>query len=136
MGTNYIDIHHWQRDNERIQLKMIGSSDRVTAQTRAYVTEAIMDDLVYQIRQFLSGKAAEAFWTNKDKEDQGTPCVSLQCLRKDKWGHIVIEVYMELDDGEENRHHHGCFYIETEMGLLTKFCDRFPDLKRKVVMLH
>ena len=56
--------------------------------------------------------------------------VSLNFLHKDKLGHLLVEVYMELDDGGKLSIHNCCFYINTEVGLLTEFCERLPRLKK------
>ena len=52
-------------------------------------------------------------------------------MHKDRLGHILIEVYMELDDGGSYSTHNCCFYLNTEMGLLERFCNKLPKLKQE-----
>ena len=79
---------------------------------------------------FLNEKATEVLWENGTIGDHSTACVSLRLLHKDKLGHILIEVFMELDDGGDYSSHNCCFYLNTEMGLLERFYKRLPMLKQ------
>ncbi len=129
--VDYIDIHKLWQDNELIQLKIVCSSEIITASAKIYVSDSLIDDLIYQIRQFLNGQVMESFWANEKKGDNSTACVSLRFFHKDKLGHVLIEVFMELDDGGNYSSHNCCFYLNTEIGLLTTFCERLPQLKEK-----
>lgn len=128
---DYIDIHKLWQDNELAQLRIVCSSAVITASTNIYVSDALIDDLIFQINQFLNGQVVESIWANEDKGNNSTACVSLRFLHKDKLGHVLIEVYMELDDGGDYSSHNCCFYLNTEIGLLTRFCERLPQLKQK-----
>lgn len=128
---DYIDIYKLWQDNELIELKVVCSSAVITASAKIYVSDSLIDDLIYQINQFLNGQAVESFWANEQRGDDSTACISLRFLHKDKLGHVLIEVYMELDDGGNYSSHNCCFYLNTEIGLLTRFCERLPQLKQK-----
>lgn len=52
-------------------------------------------------------------------------------FNKDKLGHIIIEVYAELDDGGKHSEHNCCFFVETEYGLLMNFGERLDRLKNR-----
>lgn len=128
---DYINIQKIWYDNELFQLAIVCSSSIITASAKIYVNDALIDDLIYQIKQFVDGQVTESYWANEEKGDDSTTCVSFRFLSKDKLGHVLIEVYMELDDGGNYSSHNCCFYINTEMGLLEKFCHRLPQLKKK-----
>ena len=70
---------------------------------------------------------------NGKKGDDSTACITFEFIHKDKLGHILIEVYMELDDGGNYSSHNCCFYLNTEIGLLEKFCQKLPTLKRELL---
>ena len=129
---DYIDIEKIWYDNELIQLKIVCSSTVITAAAKVYVSDALIDNLIYQIKQFLDGQIEEGFWANEEKGDGSSACVSLRFLHKDRLGHVLIEVYMELDDGGGYSRHNCCFYLNTELGLLTTFYEKLPQLKRKL----
>ena len=76
------------------------------------------------------GEVEECRWANKERGDNSSACLSLRFLRKDRLGHVLAEVYMELDDGGEFNDHNCCFYINTEYGLLQRFRDQLPKLKQ------
>lgn len=118
-------------DNEMAQLTIVCSSSIITATAQIYVTDDLIDELIYKIREFLNGQVVESNWANEEKGDQSTACVSLRFLHKDKLGHILVEIYMELDDGGSYSSHNCCFYLHTELGFLERFCESLPQLKQK-----
>ena len=130
---DYIARQKLWYDNDLALLAIVCSSAVITASAKIYVTDALIDDLVQQIEQFLNGQVTESYWANEEKGDYSTACVSLRFLPKDKLGHILIEVYMELDDGGSYSSHNCCFYLNTETGLLEKFCEKIPTLKQELL---
>lgn len=129
--NDYIKIDKLWQDGELIELKVVCSTEIITATTKIYVSEALIDDLIYSIKQFLDGQVIESSWANEKRGNDSTACVSLHFMHKDKLGHIIIEVFMELDDGGNYSSHNCCFFLNTEIGLLTMFCERLPQLKQK-----
>ena len=67
------------------------------------------------------------------KGDESTPFISLEFWCEDNLGHIVIEVYMELDDGASYSKHNCCFFIKTETGLLNNFGKSLGTLNERGV---
>ena len=130
---DYMAIQKLWYDDDLTQLEIVCSSTVITASAKIYVTDALIDDLIQQIEQFLNGRVAESYWANEERGDNSTTCVSLRFLPKDKLGHVLIEVYMELDDGGSYSSHNCCFYLNTEIGLLAKFCEKIPMLKHELM---
>lgn len=131
--TDYIKLKKVWQDGELAQLRVICSSSVATASAKIYVSDCLIDDLVCQIRQFLDGCVKESLWANEEKGNDSTACVSFRFLKKDELGHILVEVFVELDDGGEYAEHNCCFYINTETGLLTNFYNRLAQFKTKPV---
>lgn len=129
MKDNIIFRKLWE-DSDLITLKVVCSSSVATIISKIYVTIALIDELIGQIEQFLEGNVEEGLWANEEKGNDSTACVSLRFLRKDKLGHINIEVFAELDDGGNYAEHNCCFYVGTEYGLLMNFCQKLACLKR------
>ena len=67
-------------------------------------------------------------------------CQSRNAIHKDKLGHILVEVYLELNDGGDYDYHNCCFYVDTELGLLEEFSKKLYILKEpqlgKVIKLN
>lgn len=129
---NIIFSKIWQ-DNDVIQLKVVCSSSVATVTSKIYVSDSLIDELICQIKQFLDGNNEEGLWENEDKGNATTASVSLRFFRKDKLGHIVIEVFAELDDGGDYAEHNCCFFVSTEYGLLMNFCESLLQLKKNPV---
>lgn len=122
----------WE-DDDIIELKVVCSSSVATITSQIYVSNPLIDELICQIKQFLDGNIEEGIWANEDKGNDSTACVSLRFFNKDKLGHIIIEVYAELDDGGNYTEHNSCFFVGTEYGLLMNFCERLVCLKNNPV---
>ena len=130
MKDNIIFSKIWE-DDGLIQLKVVCSSSVATITTEIYVSDDLIDELIFQIKQFLDGNIEEGLWANEEKGDNSTACLSLRFFNKDKLGHINIEVYAELDDGGNYSEHNCCFFVETEHGLLMNFSERLDRLKNR-----
>lgn len=127
--NDFISIKKLWQDNELIQLKIVCSSAIVTATAKIYVSNEIIDDLFFQIHYFLNGLVKECCWSSGERGDHSTTCVSLRFLHKDKLGHVLIEPFMELDDGGNYSSHNCCFYLNTELGLLESFKNQLLAMK-------
>ena len=132
MKDNIIFSKIWEDDNI-IELKVVCSSSVATITSKIYVSNSLIDELICQIKQFLDGNIEEGLWANEEKGNDSTACVSLRFLRKDKLGHIIIEIYAELDDGGNYTEHNCCFFVGTEYGLLMNFCESLVSLKNNPV---
>lgn len=116
-------------DNDIIEVVVICSSSVITVTSKIYVSNSLIDELIYQIRQFLDESIEEGMWENEDRGNDSPACISFRFLKKDRLGHIIIEVYAEIDDGGGYTNHNCCFYINTEHGLLLNFCDDLIKMK-------
>lgn len=132
MNDNIVFRKIWQ-DNELIELKVVCSSSVAAIKTQIYVSDLLIDELIYLIQQFLGGKSEEVLWANEDKGDNSSACISLRFIKKDKLGHILVEVFAELDDGGSYVDHNCCFFVNTEYGMLLKFCNSLVQLKNNLV---
>ena len=132
MKDNIIFSKIWE-DIFAIQLKAVCSSSVATITTEIYVDDDLIDELIFQIKQFLNGNIEEGLWANGEKGDDSTACLSLRFFNKDKLGHINIEVYAELADGGNYSEHNCCFFVGTEYGLLMSFCESLVCLKNHPV---
>ena len=120
MLDNLIITRFWQ-DIEFFQIEIECKTEFISARGKVYTTDDLIDDLYNKIETFLSGKVYSTCWQNGTRGDATTPCISFQFFHKDKLGHILIEVFLEIDDGGALSAHNCCFYINTETGLLHQF---------------
>lgn len=136
---NIIISKIWE-DEDIIAIKVTCSSSKVIATTKIYVCDSLIDELINQIKQFLNRNIDEGLWANEERGNFSTACVSFRFINKDKLGHILIEVFMEIDDDGDFTEHNCCFFISTEYGLLMKFCERLSKLKKNgsgyIIQLH
>ncbi|MDO4353859.1 MAG: hypothetical protein Q4C93_02720 [Clostridia bacterium] len=130
---DYIAMQKLWYDVHLAQIEVVGSSEFITASAKIYVCDDLIDGLIRQIERFVNGEVSEAYWANEQKGDGSTTCVALRFMHKDRLGHVLIEVFMELDDGGSYATHNCCFYVNTEIGQLERFCGKIPILKQDTV---
>lgn len=127
---DYLSIQKIWQDIDFAEYRIIGSSPIITATSAVYLSNSLIDDLSSQITRFLNGSVEESCWVSGKRGNDSPACLSLRFLRKDRLGHIFVELYMELDDDGGYDNHNCCFFISTEYGLLLNFCNQLPKLKQ------
>lgn len=125
---NLIITRFWQ-DAEFFQIEIECKTASIAVRGTVYTTDDLIDDLYKKIEIFLSGNVDSAHWQNGTRGDATTPCIAFQFFNKDKLGHVLIEVFMEIDDGGALSTHNCCFYVNTEIGLLYQFKENLLKLK-------
>lgn len=132
MTDNIAFCKLWQED-DLMELQTVCSSAVITVTSKIYVSASAIDELMLQIAQFLEKGKEEAFWQSGERGNASAACLSLRFIRKDRQGHIAIEVFAELDDGGSRVEHNCCFFVGTEYGLLMNFSRNLVQLKEKPV---
>ena len=110
----------WE-DNEFFEIKVSAQTKLINASVRSYTTDEWITGLAHRLATFPNGLSDRFIWENGEKGDETTPFVSLEVWCADKLGHVVVEVYMEIDDGALFSKHNCCFYVRTEIGMLNRF---------------
>ena len=128
MADNLIITRLWQ-DIEFFQIEIECKTELIAVRGKVYTTDDLIDDLCNKIEAFLSGYMDSTCWRNGMRGDTTTPCIAFHFSHKDELGHVLIEVFMEIDDGGTLSTHNCCFYINTEVGLLYQFKENLPKLK-------
>ena len=128
MVDNIIITRIWQ-DVDFFQLEINCENEFISVTGKVYTSDDLIDDLYNKLEMFLLGQAKSTYWQNGSMGDSTTPCIRLHFLSKDKLGHVLIEVFMEIDDGGAMSAHNCCFYLNTEIGLLHQFKEKLQNLK-------
>lgn len=116
-----ITIERVWEDADFFEIEVSAQSELVRANVKSYTTVEAINELASRLVAFPKSHDDRYLWENGTKGDTSTPYVSLEFWCEDKLGHIVVEVYMELDDGASYSKHNCCFFVRTETGLLNHF---------------
>lgn len=116
-----ISIERVWEDADFFEIEVFAQSELVCANVRSYTTIASINELASHLASFPKALDDRYLWENGAKGDDSTPFISLEVWCEDRLGHIVIEVYMEIDDGAAYSKHNCCFFVKTEVGLLNSF---------------
>lgn len=125
---NIIIKRFWQ-DVDFFQLDIVCKSKYIIAHGKVYTSDALIDELYNAIDFFLTKNEGTICWNNGRQGNLMTPNISFTFSYKDNLGHVQIEVFMEIDDGETVSGHNCCFYVNTEIGLLYQFKENLLKLK-------
>jgi hypothetical protein len=127
-------------DPDFYEIEIRAKSECIGAMVRSYTTTSAIQELASHLVSFPKMQDDRYLWENGTKGDDTTPFVSLELRCEDKRGHVVIEVYMEIDDGATYSTHNCCFYIKTEVGLLNSFGKSLLSLNEdnveRLIVLH
>ena len=128
MIDNLIITRFWQ-DVEFFQIEIQCKTEFIFVTGKVYTTNSLIDDLYNKLEMFLSGKVKTICWENGKMGDSTTPSIRMHFLSKDNLGHVLVEVFMEIDDGGSLSSHNCCFFLNTEIGLLHQFKKKLLSLK-------
>ena len=123
-----LSIERIWEDSDFFQIKLKAQSELICASIKSYTTASLINELCSKLSTFPKTFEDRYIWENGTKGDTSTPFVSLEFWCEDKLGHIVIEIYMELDDGASYSKHNCCFYVKTEIGQLYNFSKALAKL--------
>ena len=112
----------WQEDT-LFEVEFICVSHNIKCISNVYVSCDDLDDLYIQISSFLDRKIS-SFWKCGERGNETLPCISFKFIHIDKLGHVIIEIFTELNDGGNLDEHTACFYINSEIGLLYQFREK------------
>ena len=126
-----ITIKRIWEDDDFFEIEVVAKSEFIEARINSYTTETLINELALQLACFPKRTSDRYLWENGIKGDNSTPFISLKFWCEDKLGHIVIEVYMEINDGASYDKHNCCFYIRTETELLNRFGKSLTMLNEK-----
>ena len=111
------------------ELLITGTSPCITAHSKIYVTAPILLELSQEIETFLREPDLEGYWENDVPGIGGPPCVTLRFLPQDAMGHVLVEIYMELNDGGDFLTHNCRFYIHTDRTKLQAFASALENFR-------
>ena len=97
----------------------------ISVSSRVYVTSLMLEELKEQIEAFLAEPDLECYWENDVPGIGGPPCVTMKFLPHNR--QVLIEIYMELNDGGSFMEHNCRFYVATGRVQLAEFAEQLPD---------
>lgn len=123
-----IRIERIWEDEEFFKVEFSANSNVICAQVKTYITKGSINALIAGLESFQQKIDGRLFWENGEEGDSSAPYISLEIWNEDKLGHMIIEVYMELEDGASYSKHNCCFYVRSELGLLDRFSKELHKL--------
>ena len=102
-----------------IEVKIEAVCDYVSAWQNCYIQDEDLLMFSYKLEEYGSTNE-KTYLEFGSKEGNSTPAFSLDIMEPDSYGHVLIEVDMEIDDND-SRKHRCCFYVQTEIGCVERF---------------
>jgi hypothetical protein len=117
---NLIFQRTWE-DADFFEIEISAYTESVTAKSRYYVTEHMLEELSVALSMFPQNYQEILYWESGTKGDDSSSSVSFKVWCEDKLGHIALEMYMEFDTTTVASTYHSYFLLRTELGLLNSF---------------
>ena len=127
--ADYLEFQKTGTDEQFMLLTVTGSAQYIRATSRIYVTDQMLSELHQEMEAFLSEQDLEGYWENDVPGIGGPPCVTLRFLPQDAMGHVLVEIYMELNDGGDFLTHNCRFYIHTDRTKLQAFASALENFR-------
>lgn len=109
----------WQEE-DLIELKITVNSEYASAYQNCYIQDKNLKTISNSIVEYSCNSKKTCYVEFGKKEGNYTPAFSMYFLPSDEYGHIKIEVDIEIADN--NVLAHRCsFYVNSELGLIEKF---------------
>lgn len=131
---NIIFERIWQDDGVDgfFEIKITAQSELACASSNIYAYDESIIDLSNRLSLFIEKPNDSFVWEIGEKGSGYTPFASFKFFYSDKMGHITIDVFMEIDDGD-NAKHSCSFYVNTELGLLEQFAQSLKRILQSVI---
>ena len=114
-------------DNEIIEIEVVANNDYVVIRQSSYVSEEMLDDISKKIINYSKSLANNCYIEIGNKDGKCAPAFSIEFMKPDVRGHILIEMDMEICDNDDRRHR--CkFYVKSELGLVGSFAVNLMSL--------
>lgn len=115
----------WE-EADLIEIEVSINSEFVVAKANYYVSTNSILDCQKIIFEFINNNSKECNLEFGKIGEGYVPSFKLN-LSQDRTGHVLIDVFFELDDESMPKHQCSC-YIKTEIGLLANFADKIKSL--------
>ena len=108
------------KDSNIMELKVTASSEYINVFQNCYVEDVLLEDAADKIHNYIKNFNEACYLEFGNKTGNYTPAFSLNILPCDNYGHVKIEVDIEIADNDK-RAHRCCFYVNCELGQLERF---------------
>ena len=125
--AEYICFEKVRTENEIMEVHVSAQNSVIQACAKIYVDCEILKELQEQIFAFLREQDLAAYWENDVPGIGGPPCVTLRFLPRQGSSQVLLETYMELNDGGDFGSHNCRFYIHTDRSHMEKFLHDLGD---------
>lgn len=115
-----IRIQKIYQDADLVELKISAEADFINAFQYCYTSIEDLEMFSKTISEYARDCSHESYIEFGSKKGNYSPACSFRFLKPDKFGHVKIEVDLEIDDNEE-RLHRCVFYVESVLGAVQDF---------------
>lgn len=121
----------WE-EGDLLELKIKCKSKFVSALQFCYISKDMIINIVKLIREYIQNPTQNCILHFGEPQGNYTPAFSMTILSCDKYGHVKIEVNMEINDNDERKH--WCqFFVESELGRIEFFASKLAMLTNSSV---
>lgn len=115
------------KDESLLELKISANCEFVSAYQNCYIEDIALREISKKIYSYISNHNSTYYFEFGKRDNNYTPAFCMSILAADTFGHVKIEVDIEIFDND-NHLHRCCFYVNTELGSIERLSDSLIKL--------
>lgn len=108
----------WQESN-LIELEISANSEFASVYQSCYIQDEKLEKIADSICRFVKNYNDACYLEFGNKEGNYTPAFSMCMMSSDSFGHVKIEVDIEIADNDI-RAHRCCFFVNSDLGSIER----------------
>lgn len=121
----------WQ-ENDLLEFNIVCSAKLITASQDCYIQQYDLRNVCDKMKSYVANPRQRCYIEFGNKKGNFTPAFSMEIYEIDMYGHLKIEVDVEIADNDE-RKHRSIFYIESELGCIENFYEHLLIISDKAI---
>lgn len=121
----------WQ-ENDLLEFNIVCSAKLITANQDCYIQQHDLRNACDKMKAYVENPRQRCYIEFGNKKGNYTPAFSMEIYEIDIYGHLRIEVDIEIADNVE-RKHRSIFFIESELGCVEHFYNKLLNIMDKEI---
>lgn len=116
------------KDIDFFEIRITAKSRLASSTIDTYISKREINQFSKKVLKMAQTNKIDYYWDGRIKNSKESPEWYFKISNEDLLGHILIEIYMNINDSESIKQHSCCFYVRTELGKLIEFAEKIVKL--------
>ena len=116
----------WE-DKDFFEIRIEASNEYVNVNQTCYIMPQGIREIAEKMKLCAQRLEGDKYYEFGCKTGKATPSFSIEVADIDDYGHVLLELELEINDNE-NRAHWCKLYVKTELGCFERFAEALAEL--------